>query len=584
MPRQARAARQPRPAKPACAPKPVRLRGRRFSVQPRIAAPWLLPFTIKGNLATVTVHQGGIHIERGAGMINGNRSADIPWHQLAGIDFLDPSFFRNGHAHFATHDDPRGHRHRQWQPDGRERPEPARHHVRLAPGPCLPPASRPALRQLAGPVAVPAIRLPRSRGALMSTTPPGWYADNYNPGFLRWWDGAGWTEHTQPAQRAMPAYTAPGTVPTYALAANPVPSVQAPAMPAQAPAAAPQPRLPGSKRDLQGEVERLRQVVDSMGVEQLEQLRSETRRLQDELPRLRYEEAAVQAALGPLRAEAAQLGAFQAQVASLRAEVTHLQAQRDAMAVTVREIERLDAEMSKLRIEHAELSRTLVETREAALLQEAGVYQYRHPLNDAVDYKVRLTGLQARIKDAVRAGTAVQGATNWTVNGSSAQGAKMVRELSKLMLRAYNNEADHAVSSMKPYTLDSSVARLEKSRETITRLGGTMNIRVTDSYHRLRVEELQLTSDYLAKAAEEKSAPRKSAPGCARRKSPAASTSASKNACARSRHTTRPPWPRSRARATPTARSAWKPSSPRSRTRSTGSTAAPPTSAPGTCT
>ena len=64
VPRQARAARQPRPAKPARAPKPVRLRGRRFSVQPRIAAPWLLPFTIKGNLATVTVHQGGIHIER----------------------------------------------------------------------------------------------------------------------------------------------------------------------------------------------------------------------------------------------------------------------------------------------------------------------------------------------------------------------------------------------------------------------------------------------------------------------------------------------------------------------------------------
>jgi hypothetical protein len=87
----------------------VRLRGHRFSVQPRIAAPWLLPFTIKGNLATVTVHQGGIHIERTrAGMINGNRSADIPWQKLAGIDFLDPNFFRNGHVHFATSDDPRG--------------------------------------------------------------------------------------------------------------------------------------------------------------------------------------------------------------------------------------------------------------------------------------------------------------------------------------------------------------------------------------------------------------------------------------------------------------------------------------------
>jgi hypothetical protein len=80
----------------------------------------------------------------------------------------------------------------------------------------------------------------------------------------------------------------------------------------------------------------------------------------------------------------------------------------------------------------------------------------------------------------------------------------MVKEFSKLMLRAYNNEADNAVRSMKPYTLDSSIARLTKARETIMKLGGTMNIRVTDGYHTLRVEELELTADYLAKMAEEK--------------------------------------------------------------------------------
>ena len=80
----------------------------------------------------------------------------------------------------------------------------------------------------------------------------------------------------------------------------------------------------------------------------------------------------------------------------------------------------------------------------------------------------------------------------------------MVREFSKLMLRAYNNEADNAVRTMKPYTLDSSIARLVKARETITRLGGTMDIMVTDPYHRLRVEELDLTADYLAKVAEQK--------------------------------------------------------------------------------
>jgi hypothetical protein len=115
-----------------------------------------------------------------------------------------------------------------------------------------------------------------------------------------------------------------------------------------------------------------------------------------------------------------------------------------------------------------------------------------------------LTGIQAKIKDAVKAGSAVKGATNWTVNGSSRDGSRMVSEFSKLMLRAYNNEAESIVRMMKPYTLESSIARLEKARETISKLGKTMSIRVTDGYHALRLQELELTSDYLAKVAEEK--------------------------------------------------------------------------------
>jgi hypothetical protein len=242
----------------------------------------------------------------------------------------------------------------------------------------------------------------------VNTPAPGWYPDSYNPAFVRWWDGLGWTEHTQPAQQA------------------------------------------------------------TSGI------------------------------------EARQLDALRVQAVSLRTELAHLQSQRDAMAAAVREIDRLTSAMGLLRIEHEELSRTLVETRETALLQEAGIYQYRHPLDDAIGYKAKLTGLQARIKDAVKAGNAVKSNTAWTVNGSTVQGARLGREISKLMLRAYNNEADHAVHAMKPYALESSVARLEKARETISKLGATMNIQITGSYHKLRIEELELTSDYLAKIAEEK--------------------------------------------------------------------------------
>lgn len=30
---------------------------------------------------------------------------------------------------------------------------------------------------------------------------PGWYPDAQYPGYMRWWDGMGWTEHVQPATR-----------------------------------------------------------------------------------------------------------------------------------------------------------------------------------------------------------------------------------------------------------------------------------------------------------------------------------------------------------------------------------------------
>ena len=63
----------------------------------------------KGYLGAVTLHPGGVEIERSsAGRINGNRSSSIRWEELACIDLLDPNFFRNGHVHFATAADPRG--------------------------------------------------------------------------------------------------------------------------------------------------------------------------------------------------------------------------------------------------------------------------------------------------------------------------------------------------------------------------------------------------------------------------------------------------------------------------------------------
>lgn len=156
-----------------------------------------------------------------------------------------------------------------------------------------------------------------------------------------------------------------------------------------------------------------------------------------------------------------------------------------------------------------EARKTIVATEDLALLQEAGVYRYRHPLTDAIAYQKELASIEESIKAMVRKdGGAVLATTDWTVNGSTAQGRVMVRDFSKLLLRAFNAEADNLVRGLKPYKLDAAIERLTKVAEVIERLGKTMHIKISAPYFIVRVRELELTADFLQKQAEEKEAER----------------------------------------------------------------------------
>jgi seryl-tRNA synthetase len=260
----------------------------------------------------------------------------------------------------------------------------------------------------------------------------------------------------------------------------------------------------GGKKELELEVASLQQELNRLGVPERDSLRVELSQLRTQVPALRIERDSLLGEVQPLRSEVFQIRKDQEEASHLRDHVQQLEAKKATLDGQVATLEEVAAQATQARAELDQLNGQVVETRETVILQEVGIYQYRHPLDDSPAYKARLTGIQAQIKDAARAGNAVVGTSTWTVNGSSREGTKMVREFSKLMLRAYNNEADNSIRSMKPYTLESSVGRLEKAKSTITKLGGTMNIRVTDRYHQLRVEELELTADYLAKVAEEK--------------------------------------------------------------------------------
>jgi len=80
--------------------------------------------------------------------------------------------------------------------------------------------------------------------------------------------------------------------------------------------------------------------------------------------------------------------------------------------------------------------------------------------------------------------------------------------MSKIMLRAYNAEAENCVKTVKAGNLAAASARLFKASEQIARQGQMIALRVTDHYHRLRLRELELAADVHQKVQEEKEAER----------------------------------------------------------------------------
>ena len=181
-------------------------------------------------------------------------------------------------------------------------------------------------------------------------------------------------------------------------------------------------------------------------------------------------------------------------LAPVQSELARLTQRRDAL---VQEVAALDRRVCEAR-------EALVETDELRLLQQVGYYQFRHPLDDVLSSKQRLDGLRAQSKEAISKRTAVRGKSGWMVNGSLKEGAALVRQFSDLMLRTYNIEADNCVRTVRAHTVDAAKKRLERTREAIVKNGSTMGVAIDETFHALRLEELQLTADHHLRVEQEK--------------------------------------------------------------------------------
>lgn len=195
------------------------------------------------------------------------------------------------------------------------------------------------------------------------------------------------------------------------------------------------------------------------------------------------------------------IGNLQNQIAGLNNEIAQ---RKQYIAGQDQQVNNLNYQIATLNNTINAKNAEIFKLDEEIQMQDFGIYRPRFAFASSAAYKEKLSNLREQQKFIIKQGQAVTGYTNWTVNGNLKQGQKMVKDMQKLLLRAFNSECDELVDKVKYNNFDSFASRMLKSYNAITKLGQMMGVSITPQYYNLKLQELSLSLEYQQKKQAEK--------------------------------------------------------------------------------
>jgi hypothetical protein len=311
------------------------------------------------------------------------------------------------------------------------------------------------------------------------TPTAGWYPEANTPN-LRWWDGAQWTEHRAPNPSMQPSSEVAGEpvskdpVGTAAESAAATESATVSSPTTTDPTHAAKPIVKMWKRELrafattlQAQNAELTALVDKHGLRSF-----------------------------------ADIDAYKAGVdAEVASERAAAELERAGAAALLSDLHTKTA-VATAQLE--DVQRSIIDVNAVAELQAVGLFDYEHPAQSSADLATELETVRYEIKNRIRDKTAVSTKVQFTFNNSQAQGRKFVNDMSKVLLRAYNAEAENAIKTTRAGNLAVAQKRLSTAAEQIARSGAMIELRIEAGYHELRLREIALANDHLQALAREK--------------------------------------------------------------------------------
>lgn len=137
-------------------------------------------------------------------------------------------------------------------------------------------------------------------------------------------------------------------------------------------------------------------------------------------------------------------------------------------------------------------------------LSEFGIYEPIYEFEKSDDYREEQNRIIELQKYLIQNERAAISHTTWTVNGSESQGKAATKRFIKLILRAFNGEADSLITKVKWNNINQIKERLGRSFNTLNTLGKSQTVEITQEYFDLKIKELLLEYEFRLKKQQER--------------------------------------------------------------------------------
>ena len=134
------------------------------------------------------------------------------------------------------------------------------------------------------------------------------------------------------------------------------------------------------------------------------------------------------------------------------------------------------------------------------IVEDTNEYTYE----TSKEFDDQLKEIRKKQKDMIKNKEAMIHDTNWTIDGSSTKGNKLMKDIAKLALDSFNDYCDSLIVRLRYSGIDKAKENIANKYTKINKLLSSFCTRISAEYLNLKYDEVQLKCLFLQKKEEEK--------------------------------------------------------------------------------